>query len=60
MWKKTRQWSLEGFDQMYAALDIRFDKYYFNSEEEEPGKVIVDDLVEAKASPATNVPRAGQ
>ncbi len=48
LWKKTRQWSLEGFDQMYAALDIRFDKYYFNSEEEEPGKVIVGDLVKRK------------
>ena len=45
LWKKTRQWSLEGFHQMYAALDIRFDKYYFNSEEEEPGKKIVEDLV---------------
>jgi arginyl-tRNA synthetase len=45
LWEKTRQWSLEGFEQMYAALDIRFDKYYFNSEEEEPGKKIVEDLV---------------
>ncbi len=45
LWEKTRQWSLEGFHQMYAALDIRFDKYYFNSEEEEPGKLIVEDLV---------------
>ena len=46
LWEKTRQWSLEGFHQMYAALDIRFDKYYFNSEEEEPGKKIVEGLVE--------------
>lgn len=46
LWEKTRQWSLEGFHQMYAALDIRFDKYYFNSEEEEPGKKIVEELVE--------------
>ncbi len=46
LWKKTRQWSLEGFHQMYAALDIRFDKYYFNSEEEEPGKKIVEELVQ--------------
>ena len=45
LWEKTRQWSLEGFNQMYAALDIHFDKYYFNSEEEEPGKAIVDDLI---------------
>jgi arginyl-tRNA synthetase len=46
LWNKTREWSLEGFHQMYAALDIRFDKYYFNSEEEEPGKQIVEKLVE--------------
>jgi len=46
LWEKTRQWSLEGFHQMYAALDIRFDKYYFNSEEEEPGKRIVGELLE--------------
>ena len=45
LWEKTRQWSLEGFHQMYAELDIRFDKYYFNSEEEEPGKKIVEELV---------------
>ena len=45
LWEKTRQWSLEGFNQMYAALDIRFDKYYFNSDEEEPGKQIVEELV---------------
>ena len=45
LWQKTRQWSLEGFNQMYGALDICFDKYYFNSEEEEPGKKVVEDLI---------------
>ena len=45
LWQKKREWSLEGFRQMYAALDIHFDKYYFNSEEEEPGKEIVEELV---------------
>ena len=45
LWQKTRQWSLEGFHQMYAQLDIRFDRYYFNSEEEEPGKLVVEELV---------------
>ncbi len=46
LWKKTRQWSLDGFEQMYQALDIHFDKYYFNSEEEEPGKKVVEELVQ--------------
>jgi arginyl-tRNA synthetase len=46
LWEKTREWSLEGFRQMYAALDIRFDKYYFNSEEEQPGKAMVNELIQ--------------
>ncbi|MBI5933733.1 MAG: arginine--tRNA ligase [Chloroflexi bacterium] len=45
LWEKTRQWSLVGFDQMYDLLDIKFHKYYFNSEEEQPGKEIVAELV---------------
>lgn len=45
LWQKTRQWSIEGFNQMYELLDIKFDKYYFNSEEEQPGKEIVADLI---------------
>ncbi len=45
LWERTRAWSLEGFRQIYAALDIRFDIYYFNSQEEKPGKEMVEDLV---------------
>jgi arginyl-tRNA synthetase len=47
LWEKTREWSLEGFRQMYAALDVRFDKYYFNSQEEGPGKGEVEKLIAA-------------
>ncbi|MFC1878507.1 arginine--tRNA ligase [Chloroflexota bacterium] len=46
LWEETRQWSLDGFDQMYDVLDIHFDKYYFNSQMEHPGKKIVNELVE--------------
>ena len=46
IWEETRQWSLDGFDQMYAELDIPFDIYYFNSQMEEQGKEIVNDLIE--------------
>ena len=46
MWRETRQWSLDGFDQIYAILDIKFDRLYSNSEAEEPGKKAVDDLIE--------------
>jgi len=46
IWEETRQWSLDGFDQMYAKLEIPFDIYYFNSQMEAQGKEIVDDLIE--------------
>ena len=44
-WKETRQWSLDGFTEMYERLDIHFDRYYFNSMFEAAGKVMVDDLI---------------
>jgi arginyl-tRNA synthetase len=45
LWERTREWSLEGFRQMYAALDVQFDVYYFNSFEETQGKEEVEDLI---------------
>jgi arginyl-tRNA synthetase len=47
LWKETRQWSLDGFNQIYDLLDIRFDRYYFNSMFEDEGKVIVNDLIQS-------------
>ncbi len=44
-WKETRQWSLDGFNEMYNLLDIHFDRYYFNSMFEKPGKEIVTELL---------------
>jgi arginyl-tRNA synthetase len=46
LWQETRQWSLDGFHDMYDILDIRFDRYYFNSEEEQPGKKVVEELIQ--------------
>jgi arginyl-tRNA synthetase len=48
LWKKTREWSLEGFGQIYTALGVSFDRFYFESEEEDEGKVLVDQLIERK------------
>ncbi|MCX6055776.1 MAG: arginine--tRNA ligase [Chloroflexi bacterium] len=45
-WKETREWSLQGFREMYAKLDIKFDIYYFNSMFEDPGKEMVNGLIE--------------
>lgn len=46
LWEETRQWSLEGFDQIYERLGVRFDRVYFESEEEEEGKEWVKTMIE--------------
>ncbi len=46
LWKKTRQWSIDGFNIAYDALKIDFDRYYWQSELDGPGKAIVDELIE--------------
>jgi arginyl-tRNA synthetase len=45
LWKETRQWSLEGFTEMYQQLGIQFDRYYFNSMFEDSGREMVEDLI---------------
>ncbi|MDY6845851.1 MAG: arginine--tRNA ligase [Chloroflexota bacterium] len=45
LWKKTRQWSLEGFKQIYDQLGEDFDRIYFESEVEEPGVELVEEMV---------------
>ena len=45
-WERTRQWSLDGFAEMYKTLGIHFDRYYFPSAEEQPGKQVVDELIQ--------------
>lgn len=44
-WQETRQWSLDGFQEMYQVLDITFDRDYANSLAEQPGKEIVAELL---------------
>ena len=46
LWQRTRQWSLDGFDDIYDLLNIRFDRYYFNSQAEQPGKQVVEELIQ--------------
>ncbi len=45
LWEKTRRWSLEAFNEVYEMLGIKFDKVYFESEVEESGKKIVEQLI---------------
>ena len=46
LWKRTRQWSLEGFQQIYDQLGEEFDRIYFESEVEDPGTVLVEKMIE--------------
>ncbi len=46
LWEKTRQWSLDGFAEIYGVLGENFDVLFFESEVEEPGKILVDELIE--------------
>ena len=45
LWKKSREWSLEGFDQIYKLLGVDFDKVYFESDVEDSGKALIDELI---------------
>ena len=45
LWEKTRGWSLDGFKQIYSSLGVNFDRIYYESEMEDPGKELVRDLV---------------
>ncbi len=47
LWKQTRDWSMEGFEQVYKLLGEHFDRIYFESEVEEPGKAMIDQLIES-------------
>lgn len=45
LWQLTREWSLEGFEEIYRLMGIRFDRAYFESEVEDAGKDLVKDLI---------------
>ncbi len=41
LWKETRQWSLDYFEEIYRRVDTHFDHYFFENEVADPGKKIV-------------------
>ncbi|HSR68421.1 MAG TPA: arginine--tRNA ligase [Acidobacteriota bacterium] len=45
LWKKTRQWSLDDFERIYGQLDVHFEEWFYESDVEESGKEIVDEIV---------------
>lgn len=42
LWEKTRQWSLDYFEDIYKRAGTKFDRLYFESEVYGPGKEIVE------------------
>lgn len=46
LWKQTKQLSLKDFERIYKLLEIEFDKKFFESEVEKPGKKIVQQYLD--------------
>ncbi|MBN1896270.1 MAG: arginine--tRNA ligase [Candidatus Aenigmarchaeota archaeon] len=44
LWKKTRKWSLDYFDEVYRDFGIKFDRFYFESEVEGPAIKLAREL----------------
>lgn len=48
IWKETRKWSLDYFDNIYKSFGIKFDRLYFESEVEKPGTDISKKLLKKR------------
>ena len=46
LWKQTREWSMQGFQQVYDLLGEHFDRIYFESDVEDSGKELVQTLID--------------
>ncbi len=46
LWQETREWSLEDFRRIFAELGANFDVWFFESEVDEEGKAIVQELLD--------------
>ncbi len=45
LWSETRRWSLNLLERIFRDLDVSFATWFFESEVEEPGKEVVDELI---------------
>ncbi len=45
LWHETREWSLEELREVLKMLDVKMDVWFYESEVDEPSKVIVDELI---------------
>jgi arginyl-tRNA synthetase len=48
VWEKTRQWSMDSFNEIYKTLGVKFDEWFYDNELAEPGKRFVNDLLKKK------------
>ncbi|MCB9717928.1 MAG: arginine--tRNA ligase [Myxococcales bacterium] len=46
VWQRTRQWSLEEFDEIYRWCGVEFDRVFYESEVDEPGLAIVQEFLD--------------
>lgn len=46
IWKETRQWSLDDFDEIYQWCLVQFDRVFYESEVDEPGLQIVQEYLD--------------
>jgi arginyl-tRNA synthetase len=46
LWKTTKQWSMESFESIYRLLNIKFDEWFFESEEEAVGRKLIEKILE--------------
>ncbi|MDI6721696.1 MAG: arginine--tRNA ligase, partial [Candidatus Aenigmarchaeota archaeon] len=45
LWKKTREWGMEEFRNIYKELDVNFDVWFFESEVEKRGKEFAEEAL---------------
>ncbi len=46
LWDETKRWSMDGFHRIYHELGIPFDVWFFESEVEDEGRAIVQELLD--------------
>lgn len=45
LWNETRQWCIDELNEIYDEMNVHFDVFFFESEVEKPGKLIVQELL---------------
>jgi arginyl-tRNA synthetase len=46
LWKETREWSMADFRRIFDELRAKFDYWFYESEQEEPGRAMVRELLD--------------